>query len=69
MGSIWVDFSDKLWWSGLDRHYRGWILDDQKDNPRDSRWGSSNQKDNPRADSWGWNNQRGSPRDNSKGGG
>ena len=67
MGSIWVDLSDTLWWSGLDRHDRGWILDGQKDNPRDSKWGSSNQKNNSRVDSLGWNNQRGSPRNNPKG--
>lgn len=67
MGSIWVDLSDKLRWSGLDRHYRSWMLNKQKDNPRDSSSGSSNQRDNPKVDSWGWNNQRGSPRDTLKG--
>lgn len=67
MGSIWVDLSDKLWWSGLDRHGHSWMLNNRKDNPRDSSWESSNRMDNPRVDSWGWNNRRGSPRENLKG--
>lgn len=67
MGSMSVDLSDKLLWSGLDRHGCSRMLDNQKYGLRDSSWGWSNQKDNPRVDSWGLNNQRGSPRDNPKG--
>ena len=53
MGSMSVDLSDKLWWSGLDRLGRSWML--------------YNQRNELRIDSWGRNNQRGSPRDNPKG--
>lgn len=53
MGSISVDPSDKLWWSGLDRHDRSRKLNNQKNDLKDSSWGWSNQKDSPRVDSWG----------------
>lgn len=53
MGNMSAGLSDKLWWSGLDRHDHSWML--------------RNQMYDPRVYSWGWNNQRGSPRDNPKG--
>lgn len=67
MGSKSVGHSDKLWWSGLDRHDRNWMLNNQTNVLRERSRGWSNQKDNPRADSWGWNNPRGSLRDNPNG--
>lgn len=36
MGSMSVGLSDKLWWSGLDRHDRSWMLNNQTNDLRDS---------------------------------
>lgn len=48
MGSMSVGLSDKLWWSGLDRHDRSWMLNNQTNDLRDSSWGWSSQNYNPR---------------------